>query len=37
MVSDWIRNSGGTPSGLTVPDSDRLGNTSGTFREFEGN
>jgi len=28
---DWIRNSGGTPSQLTGPDTDRLGNTSGYY------
>ena len=33
---DWIRDSGGTPSRLTGPDSDRLGSKSGTLRGFEG-
>jgi len=33
---DWIRDSGGTPSRLTGPGSDRLGKTSGNLRGFEG-
>ena len=28
---DWIRDSGGTPSSLTGPDTDRLGSSSGTL------